>query len=111
MRKNTALSWANSIGISEKEFNECLAEIGYQKYNSTKSKWELTPKGKEQARRFFAKIYWDIDANFEVIKLRGKMTHKYFYCDGCGTYNKIPEAEKKEKAYFCSKCGVETMTL
>lgn len=111
MRKNTALSWANSIGISENEFNEYLAEVGYQKYNPIKDKWELMDKGKEHGRRIFGKIYWDMDANFEVIKLRGKKSHRYFYCDTCGIYNKIPEEEMGEKTYLCSRCGVETMML
>ena len=111
MKKNTALSWANSIGISEREFDECLIEIGYQEYNSVKDKLELTTKGKEHASKILGKIYWDIDANFEVMKLRGKKTHKYFYCDSCGSYNKIPEDKQEEKTYLCSKCGVKNNML
>lgn len=109
MRKNTALSWANSISISEKEFNDCLVTVGYQQYNSSKRKWELTTKGKEHGIRILGKIYWDIDAHFEVMKLRGKQTRKYFYCDKCGAYNRIVEENKDDRRFLCCRCGNETL--
>lgn len=107
MRKNTALSWANSIDITEAEFNEYLVELGYQIQNTISKKWERTPKGMNHSNNFFGQLYWDVDAFFDVLKLRGKRTRTYFYCDKCGSYNRIPLEEMEWESFCCSQCGFE----
>ena len=108
---NTALSWANSMDITEKEFNQYLVELGYQIKNDNTQIWERTPKGVEHSRKIFRKIYWDIDAFFDVLRHRGLMTRTYFYCEKCGVYNQILEEEKLGDRYSCHVCGETTEKL
>ena len=103
MKKNTALDWANMIDITMNEFNENLAELGYQTKNSDDQNWLRTPKGVEHSERFCGRIVWDMDAFFDVLKLHGKKTRAFFYCEKCGTYNKVEEDERFN--YICKACG------
>ena len=109
MRKLSAKAWAQSIGITEMEFNEALVKLELQQFNEFSKRWVPTPKGRSYSRRVFGRIFWDIDANFEVMKLRGKQTRKYFYCDECSAYNKIPEENINETRFICCRCGNETL--
>ena len=103
MKKNTALEWAKSMSITEQEFNKHLAELGYL-INGSKN-GERTPKGHKHSRRFLQKTYWDVDAMFDVLKLIGKKTGKYFYCDKCGSYNKVEQQDGPILNCICHSCG------
>ena len=52
MKKNTALDWANMIDVTVEEFNENLAELGYQSKDSENQRWLRTPKGVEHSEQF-----------------------------------------------------------
>ena len=91
MKKNTALSWANSMDITEREFNDYLVELGYLAKKENTAVWERTTKGVMHSKKIFNTILWDIDAVFDVLKRRGEKTKTYFYCEKCGSYNKILE--------------------
>jgi len=95
------------MDITEKEFNEYLAELGYQIQNKTTNRWERTPKGVNNSVKLFKFILWDIDTMFEVLKLRGKKTYTYFYCGKCGTCNKILDFDKNVSKHNCMNCGYE----
>ena len=105
---NTALSWADSMDITEREFNNYLMDLGYQVKRDDAKSWERTSKGVEHSRRIFRKTYWDLDAFFDVVKRRGIMTRTYFYCEKCGVYNRIIDEEKMDIQYICHVCGAVT---
>lgn len=109
--KNTSARWAKSIDMSKQEFDEYLAKLGLQEKSCNTNKWKITEEGKEYSSNILGRIYWDVQALFEVIKLRGKITHKYFFCDKCNTYHKIGTEEKEKKIQLCSSCGAETVML
>lgn len=109
MKKNTALDWANMIDITMNEFNENLAELGYQTKNPDDQSWLRTPKGTEHSERFCGRILWDMDAFFDVLKLQGKKTGQFFYCEKCGSYNKVEEDEKFN--FICKACGYPEMSI
>ena len=109
MRKLSAKAWARSIGITEKEFNELLAKSELQQFDTVSRRWMPMKRGKEHSRSLFGRIFWDIDAHFEVMKMRGKLTREYFYCDECSAYNKIPEENIDKTRFICYRCGNETL--
>lgn len=109
MKKLSAKAWARSIGITEMEFNGTLAKTGLQQINTVSMRWMPTKRGREHSICVFGRIFWDIDAHFEVMKLRGKLTREYFYCDECSAYNKIPEENKDRTRFICYRCGNETL--
>ena len=109
--KNTAARWAKTIDMPTQEFNEYLSKLGLQEKVCNTRKWKITVKGREHSSNILGRIYWDVDALFEVVKLRGKITHNYFFCDQCNTYHNIGTEEKKQKSHICSACGTETVML
>ena len=108
---NTAARWAKSINITKQEFNEYLVKLGLQKKGESINKWKRTNEGKKHSKSILGKIYWDVNTLFKVVKLRGRITHKYFFCEECDTYHKIDIEEKDRKFYICSRCGAETVML
>ena len=109
MKKNTALDWANMMDVTVEEFNQNLAELGYQSKDSENQKWLRTPKGIEHSEQFCGRILWDMDAFFDALKLQGKKTGEFFYCEKCGSYNKV---EKEEKFNFiCKACGYPEVSI
>ena len=108
---NTAARWAKSINITTQEFNEYLVKLGLQKKGESINKWQRTDEGKKHSKSILGKIYWDVNTLFKVVKLRGKITHKYFFCDKCDTYHKINIEEMERKSQICSACGAETVML
>lgn len=108
---NTALAWANSMDITEQEFNSYLLDLGYQVKQDNTKVWERTLKGEEHSRKILRKIYWDMDAFFDVLKRRGIVTRTYFYCEKCGVYNQILDEEKQGDRYSCHVCGEMTEKL
>lgn len=109
--KNTAARWAKTIDMPKQEFNEYLAKLGLQEKACKPRKWKITVKGRKHSSNILGRIYWDVDALFEVVKLRGKITHNYFFCDQCNTYHNIYIEEKEQKSHICSACGAETVML
>lgn len=109
--KNTVARWAKSIDMSKQEFNEYLAKLGLQEKRFNTNKWKLTEEGKEHSSNILGRIYWDVQALFEVIKLRGKITHEYFFCEECDTYHKIDTEDKDRKSHICSWCDAETVMM
>ena len=103
MKKNTALDWAKTLGITEQEFNKSLIELGYI-IKGSKS-YDRTPKGHKHSRKIFKKTYWDVDAMFDVVKLIGKKTGNYFYCEKCGSYNKVEQGNGPVLNCLCHNCG------
>ena len=108
---NTALSWANSMDITENEFNNYLMDLGYQVKRDDTKPWGRTSKGEEHSKKIFRKTYWDLDAFFDVVKRRGIVTRTYFYCEKCGVYNRILDEEKQDIQYSCHVCGAVTNKL
>lgn len=109
--KNTSARWAKSIDMPKQEFNEYLRKLGLQEKACNSNRWRVTKKGKEHSSNRLGMIYWDVQALFEVIKLRGKITHDYFFCDECNTYHKIDTEDKERKSHICSSCGADTVML
>lgn len=107
--KNTTARWAKSIDMSKEEFNEYLSKLGLQEKNGNTNKWRITKEGKEHSSNILGKIYWDVQTLFKAVKLRGRITHNYFFCDECNTYHKIDVEEKEKKSHICSSCGAETV--
>ena len=103
MKKNTALDWAKTIGITEQEFSKNLIELGYIIKGS--KGYDRTPKGHKHSRQILKTIYWDVDAMFDVLKLIGKKTGKYFYCEKCGSYNKVDQENGPVLNCLCHSCG------
>lgn len=102
---HTALSWTDSMDITESEFNNYLMDLEYQVQRDDTKSWERTSKGEEHSRKIFRKIYWDLDAFFDVLKKRGIVTRTYFYCEKCGTYNRILDEERHSIQCSCHVCG------
>lgn len=109
--KNTSARWAKSINITKEEFDEYLVKLGLQEKSGYINRWKSTEEGRKHSRSILGKIYWDVDSLFKVIKLRGRITHKYFFCDECDTYHKIDIEKKEQKSHICSRCGTETVML
>lgn len=80
-------------------------ELGYQIGEDSARHWERTEKGMQHSRKIFNKVYWDMDAFFDVLKRRGLVTRKYFYCGKCGIYNQLLDEEKQSDRYSCHVCG------
>lgn len=114
MKMVTAKKWAQSMGISEAEFNEYLEKINYQVWKdagpSKTEMWHITEKGRQHSKKsrnpFVRAILWDFDTLVEVTRVRGKITKKYFYCDKCGAYLSTQSGFDFElQNWECKKCG------
>lgn len=112
MKKVSVAKWAQTRDISIEEINNCLEELGYQVQATGKgrTKWKLTEKGQRYARfsvnPLSRQILWDIDAFFDVLKLQGKKTREYFYCDECNAYLGYQYGfEPNMNKWVCKKCG------
>lgn len=113
MKKATAKRWAIALKVSENEFNDYLEKINYQVKDiddSLNEIWILTQNGKKHGRKsynpFNNSLLWDIDAFFEVMKVRGKITRKYFYCDECGAFlSRQSGFEREMYNWVCKRCG------
>ena len=86
MRRHPVSRWAETLDSTEEEMNGYLEELGYQYMcqsteNLEKKIWIITEEGKKYCRvsrnPFSKRILWDMDALFQVMKLRGKKTGKY----------------------------------
>lgn len=116
MKMLSAEKWANSMSISVEEFNDYLKRLKYQIEVVSDKKdlrlaWHITERGLRHGRMSYNPFnqtpLWDIDAMFAVMKLRGKMTRKYFYCDDCGAF--LPRQvgfEADMYKWVCKRCGV-----
>ncbi len=105
MNKNTALSWANSLDITEQEFNRHLVELGYYMQMENGKRLQRTPKGVKHSTDFFGKIRWDINVVYDVVKLIGRKTGKYFYCEKCSAYNKVEDTGEVVQNCLCHNCS------
>jgi len=110
---------AKTRDLTEQEVNQHLEELGYltpdtTKLNRKQPRWILTEAGEKQVIKkgilFRRQLLWSIDAFFEVIKLHGKRTHQYYYCDGCSSYLRTQEGfEMVLPKWKCTKCGYENV--
>lgn len=114
MKMISVSRWAASIGISTEEFDNYLKKLRYQVEDCVLTKgttvWCLTKRGRRHGRKsrnpFSKELLWDIDALFDVMKLRGKITRKYFYCDDCGAYISGQSGfDFSMQKWVCKKCG------
>lgn len=107
---------AKSIGISEEDFNEYLKKLKYQiqvldDSKDMKTIWYMTERGRKHGRVSFNPFnrepLWDIDALFAVMKIRGKITREYFYCDDCGAFlGRQSGFDLSMQKWVCKKCGL-----
>ena len=119
MKHLSSADWAKTRGLTEQEVNRYFEELGYlapdtTKPNRKKSRWILTEAGEKHVIKkgilFRQQLLWSIDAFFEVIKLHGKRTHQYYYCDGCSSYLRTQEGfEMTLPKWTCTKCGHENV--
>ncbi|MBQ7918740.1 MAG: hypothetical protein IJ324_02195 [Lachnospiraceae bacterium] len=59
------------------------------------------------SRNLFCRVpLWDFQAFFEAVKLRGRKTGQYYYCEACGDYLSDQYGfEFSMKKWVCKKCG------
>ncbi len=107
-----ASKWSQTFNFTEQEFNECLEELGLQKRVSAKGGacFEVTGRGARHSRMsrnpLHRVILWDFDAFFQAVKLKGKKSGEYHYCDKCGDYMSDQHGfEFSMKKWVCKKCG------
>ena len=115
MKMATAERWAKSLNISKEEFNDYLKKLHYQKEGVADNKdltfvWVLTPQGKNYGRYsynpFNYDLLWNIDAFFSVMKIRGKITKTYSYCDKCDSFlGRQDGFDINMNHWVCKKCG------
>ena len=115
MRMATAERWAVALKISTEEFNEYLKKLHYQKESIEDNRdltsiWTLTSTGKKYGRKsynpFKHDLLWNIDAFFDVMKIRGKITRKYSYCDKCDSFlGRQSGFDINMEHWVCKKCG------
>ena len=105
--------WSQSLGFTEPELNAYLEELGYQKRITSggKTAWSITSRGARHGRMSrnpFRKVpLWDFEAFFQAVKLRGKKTGQYYYCENCNDYLSNQYGfEFGMKKWVCKKCGV-----
>ncbi len=115
MKMATAERWAKSINISTDEFNEYLKKLNYQVwvdegFDKEKMVWHITEKGRKHGRisrnPFKRIVLWDFDAAFAVVKVKGKVTKEYFYCDECDMYLPMQSGfDFSMQRWVCKRCG------
>lgn len=111
----SAKRWAQTFKMTEDEFNDYLKKLNYQIWmdvgiDKKESLWHVTQKGRQHSRismnPFHRIILWDFDAAFAVMKIKGKTSREYFYCDECDVY--LPRQsgfEPSMQRWVCKKCG------
>ena len=107
-----ASRWSQAFNFTEKEFNDVLAELGLQRsvVSGGKQVWRITERGMQHSRMsrnpFKRVILWDFDAFFQAVKVKGKKSGEYFYCEKCGDYLSSQHGfEFGMKKWVCKKCG------
>ena len=107
-----ASKWSQTFNFTESEFNECLEELGLQKRVPVKGsmRFDVTGRGARHSRMsrnpFRRVILWDFDAFFQALKLKGKKSGEFHYCDKCGDYLSDQHGfEFSMKKWVCKKCG------
>lgn len=107
-----ASRWSQTFNFTEHEFNECLEELGLQRRVLDKGgvHFDVTRRGARHSRMsrnpFNRVILWDFDAFFQALKLKGKKSGEFHYCDMCGDYLSDQYGfEFSMKKWVCKKCG------
>lgn len=107
-----ASKWSQTFHFTESEFNECLEELGLQRRVLAKGgvRFDVTGRGARHSRMsrspFKRVILWDFDAFFQALKLKGKKSGEFHYCDKCGDYLSDQHGfEFSMKKWVCKKCG------
>lgn len=102
--------WAKTIGVTSEEFNDYLAKLNYQVLSDENEIWYITKQGSRYgrvSRNPFRKVnVWSIDALFSVLKIGGKITGEFFYCDKCDSYLSHQSGfETTMGRWVCKRCG------
>ena len=107
-----ASKWSQTFNFTEQEFNDCLEELGLQKRITSggSTHFSVTSRGARHSRMSrnpFKRVpLWDFDAFFQAVKLKGKKSGEYYYCDKCGDYMSDQHGfEFSMKKWVCKKCG------